>query len=1188
MNLKRFQRVSRLVVVIGLLFISLGMTAPPVPAVLADFPAGLALSMAEAVGFDGSASLDSENPPYFTQTSATFLNPSAVHGTASYTWPGGAITAWPDFAWWYGFTTNARSYTTYEFSLVGAHPGPDWCLEGYPQLRLVARGYPGYLPVDSRDGHYLATFPWPVELYAIKVYGRGCNVPGYHEDWGFVLNLLSVDSNPILTATPTPTPTAPPVSLRLTDAQGNAVNGLGLTADDWPAPNPLTLEITLNCPAGGDCAYPFTLRIDPDERLSARFYVYGQDLPGIDAGCNHPVISHWSLYSYRAYATDCLIFLPAGGSQTLHWFVWIQPSDEAELEFHVGWGPDAGSQAVTIPRAAIHPIVFLPGLGATTPPTYDQTNPGRVLFAANQPWGANYSALYLALQKMGYDIGKTFFVFPYDWLQSNLISAKVLRQKLDDSALVAAATPWVAGSPQPEDVAFDLIGHSTGNLVARSYIQVDQWTDPTDPLAVAYPIWRNGSVRRWVSIAGPLQGLPKGYTMFESVTPDSLNPIDWLAIFKYAPARAYQAGYGRKVCVPLTQLCRYSFYTDANLRYQYAHDPIKGITILPEFLPTYETAYLQDAHTTNFPFGRMANPLLESGSVVTGNRDEARNGQLAGKVFDPYTGNPHVNLNSLPFGFATTYYGLNTPDAMDTLNTRLGGVGQNVCVIYGGGNAEDTIDGIVVSDPRNKAPYWFNGRFTANQDSTTGDKAVPKISADLGGLWQGGQPQNPIPDIDKDFIDAHKVESNHQFIVGYDVTITRVAKCLTGLDLPAGLLSGFTTADDPKAESANAALTNRTLSITALSPVELTLIDSLGRRLGYDPATGGEFSEIPDAYYFRDQLATHKYLILYAPDVGDYTLSVTGTGSGSYTLMGSFTEGTEIVNILFATGTINPGEVQTQALTVPETAGEVPAPPALEAGPNVSAKAGEPVAFSGAFTDINPTDTHTLAWDFGDGSPPVTDTLTPTHTYVSAGVYTATLSVTDSTGFVISDPLQITINEVPTATPTATSTTTETPTPTVTATETATSTLTPTPALTPTGTPTPASTPADTSTPTPTGTSIHYLFTGFFMPVNNQPTLNVLKAGSAVPVKFSLGGYQGMGIFVTGYPVSTAVVCGSTAEDAIEQTVTAGGSSLAYDASTNQYIYVWKTDKTWADTCRTLVLKLSNGTYHRADFKFTK
>ncbi len=116
--------------------------------------------------------------------------------------------------------------------------------------------------------------------------------------------------------------------------------------------------------------------------------------------------------------------------------------------------------------------------------------------------------------------------------------------------------------------------------------------------------------------------------------------------------------------------------------------------------------------------------------------------------------------------------------------------------------------------------------------------------------------------------------------------------------------------------------------------------------------------------------------------------------------------------------------------------------------------------------------------------------------------------------------------------------------------------------------------------------SVRYAFTGFFQPADNLPTLNVVNAGRAIPVKFSLGGDYGLNIFAVGYPSSSAVTCGTTAEDAIEETVTAGNSSLSYDASTEQYTYVWKTETSWAGTCRTLVVKLNDGTYHYANFKF--
>ena len=116
---------------------------------------------------------------------------------------------------------------------------------------------------------------------------------------------------------------------------------------------------------------------------------------------------------------------------------------------------------------------------------------------------------------------------------------------------------------------------------------------------------------------------------------------------------------------------------------------------------------------------------------------------------------------------------------------------------------------------------------------------------------------------------------------------------------------------------------------------------------------------------------------------------------------------------------------------------------------------------------------------------------------------------------------------------------------------------------------------------------VPYNFNGFFPPVDNLPVLNEVNAGRAIPVKFSLGGDQGLDIFATGYPRSEQIVCDSTAlVDGIEQTVTAGSSSLSYNPNTDQYNYVWKTEKAWANTCRQLVVKLNDNSVHRANFKF--
>jgi hypothetical protein len=69
--------------------------------------------------------------------------------------------------------------------------------------------------------------------------------------------------------------------------------------------------------------------------------------------------------------------------------------------------------------------------------------------------------------------------------------------------------------------------------------------------------------------------------------------------------------------------------------------------------------------------------------------------------------------------------------------------------------------------------------------------------------------------------------------------------------------------------------------------------------------------------------------------------------------------------------------------------------------------------------------------------------------------------------------------------------------------------------------------------------------------------------------------------------ISRPVNCATAAiTDPIEQTVTAGGSSLSYDAASDTYTYVWKTDKKWVGTCRVLNMKLDDGTEHLAYFQF--
>jgi hypothetical protein len=118
--------------------------------------------------------------------------------------------------------------------------------------------------------------------------------------------------------------------------------------------------------------------------------------------------------------------------------------------------------------------------------------------------------------------------------------------------------------------------------------------------------------------------------------------------------------------------------------------------------------------------------------------------------------------------------------------------------------------------------------------------------------------------------------------------------------------------------------------------------------------------------------------------------------------------------------------------------------------------------------------------------------------------------------------------------------------------------------------------------------SVVYNFTGFFQPVDNAPTCNSVKAGQAIPVKFSLHGYQGLDIFASGSPSVASGTCTGAPLDAVETTVTAGNSSLSYDWISDQYTYVWKTDKAWAGKAMRLTVTFADGTTQYARFAFTK
>jgi Tol biopolymer transport system component len=113
------------------------------------------------------------------------------------------------------------------------------------------------------------------------------------------------------------------------------------------------------------------------------------------------------------------------------------------------------------------------------------------------------------------------------------------------------------------------------------------------------------------------------------------------------------------------------------------------------------------------------------------------------------------------------------------------------------------------------------------------------------------------------------------------------------------------------------------------------------------------------------------------------------------------------------------------------------------------------------------------------------------------------------------------------------------------------------------------------------GYTVLYDFSGFSAPVVAFPTVNAVKAGEGVPLKFSLHGNRGNDIFAPALPTWTP--CATS-----PSTSAIASGALSYNTSLDRYTYLVATDKSWAGTCKDLTVTLRDGTTHSARFTFGK
>ncbi len=96
-----------------------------------------------------------------------------------------------------------------------------------------------------------------------------------------------------------------------------------------------------------------------------------------------------------------------------------------------------------------------------------------------------------------------------------------------------------------------------------------------------------------------------------------------------------------------------------------------------------------------------------------------------------------------------------------------------------------------------------------------------------------------------------------------------------------------------------------------------------------------------------------------------------------------------------------------------------------------------------------------------------------------------------------------------------------------------------------------------------------------------------VRAGRLVIVRFSIDGFHGRNVMAEGFPQVAVTQCGDASEpESGDPARILGG--LQWLRHGRSYLLVWKTDRSWAGTCRQFLVGLDDGTVHGAAYRFKR
>lgn len=438
-------------------------------------------------------------------------------------------------------------------------------------------------------------------------------------------------------------------------------------------------------------------------------------------------------------------------------------------------------------------VLYTPFL--TTPPSEEQTIdpvviiPGIMGSAYKNgelvidPILHTYDDLIATLVANGYEEGKDLFTFPYEWRDSNVLNAAFLRNKINQIKEICSC----------EKV--DIVAHSMGGLLARQYIQSNNYADDVDQI---------------IFLGTPHKGSAKSYLQKEAGASD--RDIRSKLINSYFSAEAKKNGFSGV--------------------YEYINE--RPVDSVKELLPIFD--YIKDKDTgvlREYPENYPRNEFLEN---LNNNIDEL--------------------LNS----------------------------GIEITNIVGDSGDNKTIHNIRVV-PSTKPGLWEHGEPDNFYQLVFSDNGLERGIGDDTVTPLGSTLAESIPNTGSG--------SSHSMIP--TVEANNIFSILTGKNSQTNINNDY-------------GVDYGVLILQLLCPVDFVVIAPDGKKIGKNFVNGGEYNEIPNAFYSGYE-TEEEYITILNPLDGEYKIELQGTDDGGeYGVLTSYISD-EVATTTETTGLTEPNQI---------------------------------------------------------------------------------------------------------------------------------------------------------------------------------------------------------------------------------------------------------------------------------------